>query len=203
MRKWLFLREVAMQVFDDWIDHDRLLNLRSWILGQSLIHGWRAHKNAPGTFWHRNFVLPGSHQHHYDPGAWHPHLTLDQLLKTSTPLTDIANLIQNQFFGKSEITRVWVNVQSFGDESAFHRDFPVEFMGTARSVILYVVDQWKNDWGGDLVVLDEAGEIESAAMVKPGRVVSLNGCKRHAVRPISRYCNALRIALVFGAEVSR
>ncbi|NBP40291.1 MAG: hypothetical protein EBV34_17995, partial [Betaproteobacteria bacterium] len=44
--------------------------------------------------------------------------------------------------------------------------------------------------------------VEAAALVKPGRAISLNGCKRHAVRPISRYCNALRIALVFGAEVS-
>ncbi|NCW85649.1 MAG: hypothetical protein EBV69_05905 [Oxalobacteraceae bacterium] len=96
-----------------------------------------------------------------------------------------------------------MNVQSFGDESVFHRDFPTEFMGTARSVILYLVDQWEIDWGGDLVVLNETGEIEAAALVKPGRVVLLNGCKRHAVRPISRYCNALRIALVFGAEVSR
>ena len=192
-----------MEVIDDLIDRNHLLSLRSWILGQPLIHGWRAHSNSPGTFWHRNFVLPGSRKHHYDPGAWHPNLTFEHLLSTSTPLKDVAQKIQCRFFADSDITRVWVNVQSFGDESVFHRDFPTEFMGTARSVILYLVDQWEIDWGGDLVVLDEAGEIEAAAMVKPGRVVLLNGCKRHAVRPISRYCNALRIALVFGAEVSR
>lgn len=192
-----------MEVIDGLIDHSQLLSLRSWILGQPLIHGWRAHGNAPGTFWHRNFVLPGSHKHHYDPGAWQPELTFEQLLKAPTTLTDVAKMIQHRFFGDSDITRVWVNVQSFGDESAFHRDFPAEFMGTARSVILYPVDQWDIDWGGDLVVLNEAGEIEAAALVKPGRVVSLNGCVRHAVRPISRYCNALRIALVFGAEVSQ
>ena len=191
-----------MEITDGLIDRHQLLSLRSWILGQPLIHGWRAHGNAPGTFWHRNFVLPGSHMHHYDPGAWHPDLTFAQLLSASTPLTDVAKTIQHRFFGDSDITRVWVTVQSFGDESAFHRDFPAEFTGTARSVILYPVDQWEINWGGDLVVLDEAGEIEAAALVKPGRVVSLNGCKRHAVRPISRYCNALRIALVFGAEVS-
>ena len=191
-----------MEITDGLIDRHQLLSLRSWILGQPLIHGWRAHGNAPGTFWHRNFVLPGSHMHHYDPGAWHPDLTFAQLISASTPLTDVAKTLQHCFFGDSDITRVWVNVQSFGDESAFHRDFPAEFTGTARSVILYPVDQWEINWGGDLVVLDEAGEIEAAALVKPGRVVSLNGCKRHAVRPISRYCNALRIALVFGAEVS-
>ena len=53
-------------------------------------------------------------------------------------------------------------------------------------------------------VPDPASVIQACAtLVKPGRAVSLNGCKRHAVRPISRYCNALRIALVFGTEVSR
>lgn len=136
-----------MEITDGLIDRHQLHSLRSWILGQPLIHGWRAHGNAPGTFWHRNFVLPGSHKHHYDPGAWHPDLTFAQLLSASTPLTDVAKTIQHRFFGDSDITRVWVNVQSFGDESAFHRDFPAEFTGTARSVILYPVDQWEINWG--------------------------------------------------------
>jgi hypothetical protein len=68
-------------------------------------------------------------------------------------------------------------------------------------VIWYPVAEWSADWGGDFVVLDDLGEIQAAAMVKPNRMVQINGCMRHAARPISRYCNALRIAVAFGSEV--
>ena len=51
-------------------------------------------------------------------------------------------------------------------------------------------------------MLDDLGEIQAAVMVKPNRMVHINGCMRHAARPISRYCNALRIAVAFGSEVA-
>lgn len=193
-------------VHDNLFTPDELATLRAWLLNQPIIHGWKAHGNAPGSFWHRNFVLPGSRRHHYDALVWRPDLTFDRLLAEDSPLSRIARQIQTRFFGRSEITRVWMNVQAFGDESAFHRDFPEEFATTARSVILYLVSRWDRDWGGDLVVLSdegegkEDGEIEYAVLIKPGRVVSFAGCRRHAVRPISRYCNELRVALVFGSE---
>lgn len=189
-----------MEVHDNLFAPEELESLRAWLLGQPLIHGWRAHSQAPGSFWHRNFVLPGSRPHHYDSKAWHPEMTFERLLAEESPLSIVARQIQARFFGNAEITRVWMNVQAFGDESAFHRDFPADFAATARSVILYPVPRWERDWGGDLVVLGEGGEIESAALVKPGRVVAIPGCAPHAVRPISRYCNELRLALVFGGE---
>lgn len=194
-----------MEVHDNLFTLEELAALRTWLLNQPLIHGWKAHGNAPGSFWHRNFVLPGSRRHHYDALAWHPELTFERLLAEASPLSSVARRIQARFFGNSEITRVWMNVQAFGAESAFHRDFPGEFDATARSVILYLVPRWERDWGGDLVVLGDEGEgeeIEYAVLVKPGRVVSFAGCRRHSVRPISRYCNELRVALVFGSEVA-
>jgi hypothetical protein len=190
-----------MKVFDDAFSQNEIKNLREWLFAQNLLPGWRAHASAPGTFWHKNFVLPGTRAHHYDSKACNPELTFERLISGESPLSKVARDIKQRFFATSEITRVWANVQSFGDESAFHRDFPLEYSNSARSVILYAVDDWDKDWGGDLVVLNDDGEIKSAALVKPARLVVLDGCLRHAVRPISRYCNSLRVAVVFGTEV--
>ena len=191
-----------MQIVDDLIDPELAAECRQWLLSQNLVFGWKAHANAPGAFWHRNFVLPGKHNHHYDAGAWQPERTFDAFVAQGGPLARVALQVKEQFFRNAEITRLWVNVQAFGDEASLHKDFPTEFQDTARSVIWYPVAEWSADWGGDFVVLDDLGEIQAAAMVKPNRMVQINGCMRHAARPISRYCNALRIAVAFGSEVA-
>jgi len=191
-----------MQIVDDLIDPELAAECRQWLLSQNLVFGWKAHANAPGAFWHRNFVLPGKHNHHYDARAWQLERTFDAFVAQGGPLARVALQVKDQFFPNAEITRLWVNVQAFGDEASLHRDFPTEFQDTARSLIWYPVAEWSADWGGDFVVLDDLGEIQAAAMVKPNRMVQINGCMRHAARPISRYCNALRIAVAFGSEVA-
>jgi hypothetical protein len=192
-----------MQIIDGLIESDLAAECRQWLLSQNLVFGWKAHNDAPGVFWHRNFVLPGTHNHHYDPGAWQPERTFDAFVAHGGPLARVALRVKERFFPNAEITRLWVNVQAFGDEASLHRDFPPEFRDTASSVIWYPVAEWHSDWGGDFVVLNDLGEIEAAALVKPNRMVQINGCMSHAARPISRYCNALRIAVAFGAEVAK
>ncbi len=191
-----------MQIVDGLIEPELTAECRQWLLSQNLVFGWKAHAKAPGVFWHRNFVLPGKHNHHYDAGAWQPEHTFDAFVAQGGPLARVALQVKEQFFPNAEITRLWINVQAFGDEASLHRDFPTEFQDTARSVIWYPVAEWSADWGGDLVMLDDLGEIQAAVMVKPNRMVQINGCIRHAARPISRYCNALRIAVAFGSEVA-
>jgi len=191
-----------MQIVDGLIEPELAAECRQWLLNQNLVFGWKAHAKAPGVFWHRNFVLPGKHNHHYDAGAWQPEHTFDAFVAQGGPLARVALQVKEQFFPNAEITRLWINVQAFGDEASLHRDFPTEFQDTARSVIWYPVAEWSADWGGDLVMLDDLGEIQAAVMVKPNRMVHINGCMPHAARPISRYCNALRIAVAFGSEVA-
>lgn len=191
-----------MQMVDDLIEPSLAAQCRQWLLGQALVYGWKAHANASGVFWHRNFVLPGTHKHHYDPEVWRSELSFDAFMAQGGPLAQVALKVRDRFFAEAQITRIWVNVQAFGDEASVHRDFPPEFQDTACSVIWYPVERWEQDWGGDLVVLDDAGEIKAAVLVKPNRMVQINGCQAHAARPMSRYCNALRIAVAFGSELA-
>ena len=128
-----------MKILDDFIDAKLASQTRCWLLGQPLVYGWKAHSGSAGVFWHRNFVLPGIYKHHYDDGAWRHDLTFEAFLREASPLADVARLVQAEFFKGVSLTRVWVNVQSFGDEASLHRDFPQEFAGQARSVIWYPV----------------------------------------------------------------
>ena len=146
-------------------------------------------------------MLPGSHQHHYDDGAWNPDLSYEAFSASASPLAEVAEIVRQKHFGGEAFTRVWANFQSFGDESAFHRDFPVKYAQSARTAVWYPVMNWERDWGGDFITLSEDGEVDACALVKPNRLVVFNGTQTHAARPISRYCSELRIAVSFGCEV--
>ena len=50
-----------MRIVDDLIEPELACECRQWLLSQTLVFGWKAHAEAPGVFWHRNFVLPGTH----------------------------------------------------------------------------------------------------------------------------------------------
>ncbi len=112
-------------------------------------------------------------------------------------------MVSDKIFNGHALTRVWINVQSFGDESAIHKDFPIEFRGDARSVVWYPVENWDADWGGDLCLFDDAGEITDCALVKPDRMVTFDGTTLHSARPISRYADGIRIAVAFGLETQK
>ena len=175
---------------------------RVWLMDQNPIFGWRAHAKAQGVFWHRNFVLPGVHPHHYEAGAWNPAMTYEAFVSSGSPLARVAETVRQRHFAGRPLTRIWANFQSFGDESAFHRDFPAQFAATAKTAVWYPVQCWDRDWGGDFVTLSDQGEIDACVLVKPNRLVVLGGTQTHAARPISRYCPALRIAVSFASEIA-
>jgi Rps23 Pro-64 3,4-dihydroxylase Tpa1-like proline 4-hydroxylase len=189
------------QIIDSVFHPDVASEFRTWLNGQSLLHGWKARPDTKGCFWHRNYVLPGKYEHHYDTQAVSTELTFENLVKSNGPLAYAAQEISKHFFNDTPLTRVWVNVQSFGDESAIHRDFPVKFAETARTAVWYPVIEWHRDWGGDFITADDNDEITFCAAVKPNRLVLFNGTTPHAARPISRYAEQLRISVSFACEV--
>ena len=190
-----------MKIVDHLVAPEYVSVFNDWMQGLPLLYGWSARKDSPGKFWHKNLVLPGQYAHHYDSEAVKQELTYDRFLKDDNPLVDVAKVVCAKFFNGTPLTRLWINVQGFGDESAIHRDFPMQFKDTSQTVVWYPVPEWGDDWGGDVLTLTDDYEIESAARVRPNRMVAFNGTALHTARPISRYCPALRIAVAFGCEV--
>ena len=171
-----------------------------WLQRQTLQHGWKATKEAQGAFWHRNYVLETKFENHYDSRATGESLTYEKLIQSDTMIAQLAQKMSERFFDGKPLTRVWVNVQAFGDEATVHFDFPMQFKGKARTVVWYPVPEWNADWGGDFALFDSNKEIIGSAVVKRDRAVVFDGTSMHAARPMSRYCNALRISVAFGLE---
>ncbi len=189
-------------VYDDLVDEPLARTTFEWLTRQTMLFGWRARSDSQGTFWHRNYVLPGTYEHHYDPSAVNPAADFSTFLAAQTPLSTVAKLVSDQFFEGRDLTRVWVNAQSFGDEAGIHRDFPIQFAGRARTLVWYPVPQWDPEWGGDFSTFDDNGEILGSVVIRPNRALVFDSTTRHAARPISRYCNALRVAVSFALEVA-
>ena len=63
---------MPINVYDNPVSPELCEAARIWLLSQGPIFGWRAHAVAPGAFWHRNFVLPGTHLHLYGKAAARP-----------------------------------------------------------------------------------------------------------------------------------
>jgi hypothetical protein len=172
-----------------------------WFEQTPLLPGWKARKDAPGNFWHRNFVLDGnSFKHHYDPRAVSPNLTHQALLEQGTPLSQIARCFSEQYFDGLAFSRVWINVQGFGEDSAVHRDFERDYDGRSRAAVWYPVPEWQADWGGDFCTFNDSNEIDRAVVIKPNRLVIFDGNPLHAARPISKFCPHRRVAVAFGRE---
>jgi SM-20-related protein len=190
-----------MKIHDGAIAPSLVLAFNQWLQGQALIYGWKARRDAPGQFWHRNYVLPGTYEHHCDQEAVQQELTFERLVAQGTPLSMVASLVSSCLFNSTPLTRVWINVQGFGDESAIHRDFPAQFKGQAKTVVWYPHAEWSPEWGGDVVTFNDSKEIAAAAVCLPNRMVEFDGTQLHAARPISRFAQGQRIAVAFGCEV--
>lgn len=193
---------MIIDVYDDLVDGQLARATFEWLTRQTMLFGWRARDDSQGVFWHRNYVLPGTYEHHYDPAAVDPAADFGAFVAAQTPLSVVAKLVSDRFFDGHDLTRVWVNAQSFGDEAAIHRDFPAQFAGRARTLVWYPVPQWDAEWGGHFAAFDDNGEILGSVVVRPNRALVFNSTTRHAARPISRYCNALRVAVSFALEVA-
>lgn len=196
-----FLDDSDIQIVDSALPED-LYNLAlSYAEFMPLQHGWRNVNGSVRRFWHKNFVLPGTYKHHYTPEVVDPQMNYENFQKEMNPFSFVAEMIRHKYFNSTPFTRVWINVQDFGNEGDIHRDFNTDYCRTTKSAILYLQKSWDVDWGGDLAIFDEKGEIRKSILVKPNRLVVFNGCCRHSVRPLSRFCTEVRRALVFATEV--
>lgn len=190
-----------LQVIDNAVPATLLTQFQEWFARLAMLPGWRASKHAPGSFWHRNFVLSGIFSHHYSPEAVNLAMTHEALIRESHPLARVAQQFSEEHFAGLAFSRVWINVQGFGEDSAVHRDFEREYDGRSRAAVWYPVPAWERDWGGDFAVFDDGEEIIRSVMVRPNRLVIFDGNPLHAARPLSRFAAERRVVVAFGREV--
>jgi SM-20-related protein len=93
----------------------------------------------------------------------------------------------------SSILRFYLNGHTFGSEGWPHidSDRPGEV-----TIVLYLNSEWKPHWGGETVLFDANGDISSATLPRPNRLLCFPANQLHAPRPVSKTFDDLRVVLV-------
>lgn len=191
----------ATTIIDNVFSEEVLLELEE-IIYNDCKYGWRANKMSSTAIFHSHYVTSPEDgiSHYYSENllkfTYNDFLNSEQ---TQPLLKEIILHLKNNFFKANKLSRVYANIQFFGQETAIHRDYPIEYSESAKTLVLYLSDLNVDD-GGDVVIFDDKDEIETAIRIKRGRAIVFNGTKKHGVRPMSKNVTNPRIALVLGTE---
>jgi Rps23 Pro-64 3,4-dihydroxylase Tpa1-like proline 4-hydroxylase len=183
----------TVQVFDDAVPDELYKRLFSASLRVGWSYGWKS-TNASARYWHHE-ISGGQKHNRADVSAVarrHPMKVfgeyLDWLLSEAVP-------------ADSTLLRLYLNGHTYGTDGSTHTD--TERPGEI-TIVLYLTQDWKADFGGETVVLDDAGNIAHAVMPKPNRLMTFPSHHVHGPRPLSKIYGGLRTVLVakFGTGAS-
>lgn len=101
-----------------------------------------------------------------------------------------------------KLNRTYASASSYGFSGEFHVDDDAEEYNEKITIMFYLNNEWNFDFGGETFFLNQnRNEIEYAIIPKPARAVIFDGFIYHGPRPLSRFCNELRMVLTFKYEL--
>jgi len=185
---------------DNFLAQDALATLQAFFQNQvTWTFGWQSNK--------KNSEIPFSHWNHDFLGVGSSNQTdLSHQLLADSSLAPIAALwtqLQTRLLSGHALVRCYANAHTFGIEGYPHTDSrkPGNY-----TTIFYINPQWKPEWAGETVFINDLGDIAHAVLPRPGRAVVFDGTIVHSARAVTRLCPALRVTLMFktrapGAEL--
>jgi len=185
----------------DGLFNDTIIDSLNYLIKDDCFFGWKSQSSSKSKIYHSNYVVdPKEGIEHFYNKSLDGKYQYETLINSDTLIAEVTKYISTNFFNGTALSRVYGNIQHFGQESSIHRDYPKQYFETARTAVLYLNDI-DIQAGGDVIIVTEEDEIEKAIRIKKGRLIIFNGCKLHGVRPLSKYFEDSRNALVFGVEV--
>ena len=161
-------------------------------------YGWKANSGADYDqgHWNRR-ILNDFKGWEYDHGAM-------PMINHHPEVRFLWENIQ-QVLGPRTLVRAYCNGYTYGTDGYIHTDDSETIRkygegAISETVIVYLNNEWKMDWGGETIVLGEgeaAGDIEVSIIPKYGRTFVFDSHRQHAARPLSRACSELRQIIVF------
>jgi Rps23 Pro-64 3,4-dihydroxylase Tpa1-like proline 4-hydroxylase len=91
------------------------------------------------------------------------------------------------------LVRAYSNAHTYGVEGYIHRDSK---FATDETCIIYVEKDWKAEWAGETVFLDDDDDVIKAVLPRYGRFTIFPGNIKHVGRGVSRVCPTIRRVLV-------
>jgi Rps23 Pro-64 3,4-dihydroxylase Tpa1-like proline 4-hydroxylase len=177
--------------YNDFVPTEELVNLQGFFQENVFWKfGWQSNKNhadAPFSHWNHDF-LATSNTNQDDCS--------DKLLSDPalTPIADLWKRLQLEKLSNHALVRCYANAHTFGVEGYPHTDSrkPGNY-----TTVIYINPQWKPEWAGETVFINDLGDIAYAVLPRPGRAVIFDGRIVHSARAVTRLCPALRVTLMF------
>tara|TARA_B100001996_G_scaffold293182_1_gene233347 strand:+ start:4719 stop:5285 length:567 start_codon:yes stop_codon:yes gene_type:complete len=110
-------------------------------------------------------------------------------------ILDVWKYTKHHLGTEDVLVRCYANAQTCGQDQRLHTDDPLD---GSKTIIVYVNDTWNADWGGETIIWDsEKRLITNSVLPKFRSILGFPGNAWHGVRPVSQYCDSLRITLMF------
>lgn len=94
-----------------------------------------------------------------------------------------------------KLLRCYANGQTYGTDSKLHSD---DSRANTFTLLFYPMKTWQSDWAGETVFWNrQTLEIDTSIHPKSNRLLIFPAPYWHGARPISRYCEELRITLMW------
>lgn len=101
-----------------------------------------------------------------------------------------------------KLSRAYASANTYGFSGEYHIDDGAKEYNEIITIMFYLNDNWNFDFGGETFFLNhDKNEIEHAIIPKPARAVMFDGFIYHGPRPLSKFCNELRMVLTFKYEL--
>lgn len=101
-----------------------------------------------------------------------------------------------------KLKRAYASANTYGFSGEYHFDDGAKEYNEIVTVMFYLNEEWDFDFGGETFFLNhDRNEIEYAIIPKPARALIFDGFIYHGPRPLSKFCNQLRMVLTFKYEL--
>lgn len=172
----------TIRCYDDVIPDDLLSECITEVERRGWQYGWRSNKML--GFGHWNIVLSDSKVEREE--VYH---------EVPQCIRDLWDYIQPRFLPTTPVlVRAYANAHTYGVEGYIHRDSK---FAEDQTVVIYYEKDWKPEWAGETIFLNEAeDDVIKAILPKYGRMSIFPGNVKHAGRGVSRICPVARKVLV-------
>lgn len=108
--------------------------------------------------------------------------------------------LKSKYFQNDILVRCYANGITKGIDQKIHTD---DYDPNSKTCIVYINKEWNIDWGGETIIWDkEKRQIIKSYLPKSNSILLIPGNCYHGVRPVSSYCDDLRISLMFKTRMN-
>jgi SM-20-related protein len=175
----------SVQIFDDAVPPDLYRQLEVAVAHAGWYFGWRASVGR-ARYWHHE-ISGGEKTNTQD-------VTAAVRKHRIAAYAQYVDWLRNTLVPEdTRLLRMYMNAHTFGTDGSPHTDSDRD---NELTTILYMNPEWKPQFGGETVVFDAAGDIETSVMPRPNRLITFPSNRLHAPRPLSKLYPGLRVVLV-------